>query len=429
MAEKNAYTILNVRKDATDDELKMAHIEMVKKYDPEKHTDRFMQIQKAYKALGDPATRAKIDLEIYTPIEGEFSFAEDERFQGTLDTINNEVAQSKAHLDSNADNPEAKKAYIRTLMRRSYNHMQSKTWSEAIADWTSVLRLDNTHLRARNNILFAYIALGYQYSQHQLYDEAMDLWERALKLNPDNVAIVHNLALSAEMADETEKSHRYWGEVAKRWKAQLDDNPEDPYLKTSVIEIHKKLGDSALKGESEVKNTERAEQQYREVLSINPDDFDAQFQIAQTHMDSHSWDKALEELNKLHKKHPKNVEVLNLMGWAYLNNGEHDRAFKTWTRSLQADPKNTTTRDNIIRARLEVGKRMRERGIFMKSIVHFKELLKFLPKSPEVHYEIGMTYLGMGDRRSAVSSFNMVLKLDPKNKNAKKAISDLRLTE
>jgi len=437
MQEKNPYGVLNLTKSATDEDIKAAYIELVKRFDPEKHTERFMVIQKAYKTLTDPARRAGIDAFTINPVKGEFSFADDERTEKTDEDLTQEVDFAKGHLDGNATD-QTKAGYFRSLMRRSFARMNRKMWSEAISDWTMILRLDATHLRARNNLLFAYITLGYQYSLHGLNDEAVELWERALKMNPDNLKTLQNLAIAADSVGDAEKARRYWSEVLKRWKAMLEDNPDDDYLRNSIIEVHKKLGGQALSEADQAPETgqpqgasaaSRAADEYREILKFNPNDFDAQFQIVQTLMDERQWSKAVEEMAKLHEKHPKNVEVLNLMGWAYINDGQHDRAFRTWQLSLSIDPKNTTTRDNIIRARLAVGQKLREQGIFMKAIVHFKELLKFLPKSPEVHYEIGTTYLAQGDKRSALNAFNKVLQLDPKNKNAKKAISELRLRD
>lgn len=436
MAQKNAYAVLNLQKGSSDDEIKTAYIELVKRFDPEKHTERFMVIQKAYKTLTDPGRRASVDAFTFNPVKGEFSFADDERSEKTEEALTGEVDTHFRAFDPTAPDPDKRSAYFRALMRRSFIRMQRKMWSEAISDWTTILRLDPTHLRARNNLLFAYITLGYQYSLHGLHEESIELWERALKMNPDNLKTLHNLAIAADEIGDKERARRYWTEVVARWRAMLDDHPDDEYLRHSIIEVHKKLGGEALQKVGSTKDDEeasgaasRAAEEYREVLKLNPDDFDAQFQIAQAFMEEHRWAEAIVELEKLHAKHPKNVEVLNLLGWAAINEGQHDRAFKTWQRSLALDPKNTATRDNIIRARLEVGKRLREQGIFMKAIVHFKELLKFLPKSPEVHYEIGVTYNLQGDKRSALNAFNKVLQLDSKNKNAKKAISELRLRD
>lgn len=446
MVEKSPYAVLNVNKGATEEEIKASYIDLVKRYDPEKHTERFMIIQKAYKALNDPVRRASIDVFTINAVKGEFSVADDERTDRPEEEITPQVESTKKAHEANPADMAARGEYFRALMRRSHARMSRKMWSEAISDWTSILRLDPTHLRARNNLLFAYITLGYQYSLHGLYEEALELWERALRMNPDNVKTLQNLAIAADNIADGERSRRYWNEVLKRWKASLEESPDDAYLRQSLIEVHKKLGGSALADSSshaaesngapqpgaEMTPHERstmAAEQYREILKLNPNDFDAHFQIAQVYMEEHRWAEASTELQKLHEKHPKNVEALNLLGWAQLNDSQHDKAFKTWQRSLSIDPKNTSTRDNIIRARLEVGKRLREQSIYMKAIVHFKELLKFLPKSPEVHYEIGMTYLEQGDKRSALNAFNKVLQLDAKNKNAKKAISELRLRE
>jgi hypothetical protein len=59
MAEQSAYTILNIRKGATDEEIKRAYIELVKRYDPEMHAERFMIIQNAYERLRDPSSAPK----------------------------------------------------------------------------------------------------------------------------------------------------------------------------------------------------------------------------------------------------------------------------------------------------------------------------------------------------------------------------------
>ena len=74
MPEQNAYAVLNLRKGATEQEIKHAYVELVKRYDPEKHTERFMVIQNAYERLRDPEKRAKEDVFTYNYVKGEFMF-------------------------------------------------------------------------------------------------------------------------------------------------------------------------------------------------------------------------------------------------------------------------------------------------------------------------------------------------------------------
>jgi cytochrome c-type biogenesis protein CcmH/NrfG len=76
---------------------------------------------------------------------------------------------------------------------------------------------------------------------------------------------------------------------------------------------------------------------------------------------------------------------------------------------------------------MSVGRAFRNRGMHTQSLVHFKALLRFTPKSSEVFMEIGETYMLKGDKRSAAQAFSMVLQLDPKNRDARQRLSDMKL--
>ena len=58
-----------------------------------------------------------------------------------------------------------------------------------------------------------------------------------------------------------------------------------------------------------------------------------------------------------------------------------------------------------MRARLAVGKKLKESGLYTQALVHFKELQKMIPNQWELHFEIADTLLRKGDRRSALSEF------------------------
>src|SRR5690606_32250434 len=79
MAERSAYATLGLQKGATDQEIKLAFVEMVKKYDPEIHTDRFMLVQNAYNRLKDPKKRAKEDIHTYNVHHTEYLFSGQEK--------------------------------------------------------------------------------------------------------------------------------------------------------------------------------------------------------------------------------------------------------------------------------------------------------------------------------------------------------------
>ena len=424
--ERNAYSILNIQKGATDQEIKQAYVEMVKRYDPERHTDQFMVIQNAYQKLKDIKKRAKEDIFIYNYVKGEFVFNKEEKASKPIESLNHEISRLEQQLKKNKKNTDLRDKIILAYMQRSWQSVRKKRWAEAIEDWQKIMNLDPTHNRAKNNLIFAYITLGYSYAQHGLLTEAVDLWENSLRMNPDNLHIIHNLAISAERVPKPDLAQKYWSETLKRWKLILDREPDNEYIKCCIIEAHKHLGGKALLQTEEVKQS-TALDEYREILKINPNDYDAHFQIATTLMEDQKWEEAVQELRKLQHVHPKNVEVLNLLGWALLNSGEVDNAFAVWKRCLAIDPSNSSTKDNLVRAHLSLGKKLRENGLYTPALVHFKALLKYVPKSAEVHFEIGSTYSMKGDIHSAMREFNNTLRIDPRNKLAKKAISALKL--
>ena len=45
---KNAYAVLGLHKGANPDQVKQAYIQLVKRYDPEAHTERFMIIEEPF---------------------------------------------------------------------------------------------------------------------------------------------------------------------------------------------------------------------------------------------------------------------------------------------------------------------------------------------------------------------------------------------
>ncbi|MEQ8822595.1 MAG: tetratricopeptide repeat protein [Sumerlaeia bacterium] len=479
MQEQNAYSVLGLKKGASDQQIKSAYFELVKKYDPEKHTDRFMVIKGAYDKLKDPKKRAAEDLRTYNVTSGEFLFLPEEKPQEGKPPVAHRVDEAKAHYENDPGDAEAKTAYLTLLMQRSYVSVTKKLWTEAIADWSEVQKIDPSNRRARNNLIHAYVALGLSYALHGLDEEALELWENALKLNPDNTDLIHNLALASEKADRPDRAAAYWSETIARWKKRLDDESDNEYLKECVIEamrMHSELP-SAPEGHgshgsldaphaqgrassTEVRRpaaTSRPQQSsssdrvatpstgppapapapggdrsasiqaQREILKLRPEDFDARYRIANLLMEGGQYEEAHQELDQLHNRHPKNIEVLNMMGRAQLHLGNVDNAFNVWNRSLSIDPKNASTRESIVRAHLTLGKSFRQKGLFTHALVHLKKLQRYMPQSPEVFMEIAATYDMKGDTRSAMQHYQRVLSLDPKNKVARKALNDLRL--
>lgn len=444
--EQNAYLVLNLRKGASEAEVKQAYIEQVKRYDPEKHTERFMQIQSAYEKLTDVKRRAKEDLLVYNYQQGEFNFLDEEKQGMSLEDSSAALMEADKAARANPADGAARQALITAYMRHSFINCQKKQWQEATKSWSAVLQIDATHQRAKSNLIFANVYLGYYYALHDLLDESITRWEEALQMDPDNGQVIHNLAIASTKNNDTERAAKYWSETLRRWKSLLDKSPGDEYLRSLVIEAHRFLGDRAIDqvvnqgGSSSIPPAvpgsvtgspqtlgQAAVESYREVLKYSPSDFEARFNLASALMNESKFPEAIEELKKLQVDHPKNLDIMNLLGWAYLNSAQIEMAFSTWRRAMAQDPRNFTVKDSMARARLAVGKKLKEGGQFTPALVHFRELQKLMPNTWEVHFEIAEIMMKKGDKRTALVEFQKVLDLDPKNKLARKAINDLKM--
>jgi len=434
MSKDTAYSVLNVRKGADDAQIKNSYLSLVKRYDPERHTDRFMIIQKAYDQLSNPIKRAREDILTFNPAKGRWDFLAEEKAEVPESEIDERINQLEGELAEGQGSEQQYQEMALALMQKSAVCIRRRLLQEGIKHWERILKFDPTHQRAKNNLIFAYSYLAYSYADNELADEAIDLWIKASVMNPDDDDILHNVALACESVGRKEESERYWAETLRRWKSKLDRDPDDTYIRSCILEVHRHHGGKALHqappsgGQSEPQTSQRSVESYKEILKIDPDDFEAQYQLAADRMENHEFAEAAQLLKRMLKKYPRNVEVMNVLGWALLNSGQIDAGFHIWRQSLKVDPKSSATRDSIMRAHLDLGKKCRDQGQYNSALKHFKSLLKLLgPKNPEVHFEIATTYFLKGDKRSAYVAYQTVMKLDPKNQAAKRALQDMRL--
>jgi hypothetical protein len=89
------------------------------------------------------------------------------------------------------------------------------------------------------------------------------------------------------MAGHLPEAAAYWKETVKRWRAQLEREPDNEFLKNCIIEVLREhtgpetvIDASAHSKETAPDGGPRAKaaksiDDYREILKLNPDDFEA----------------------------------------------------------------------------------------------------------------------------------------------------------
>lgn len=66
-AEKDPYQVLNLKRQATTEEIKRAYFQTVRQFPPEREPQKFQEIRRAYEQLRDPELRSLTDLFLLQP--------------------------------------------------------------------------------------------------------------------------------------------------------------------------------------------------------------------------------------------------------------------------------------------------------------------------------------------------------------------------
>jgi len=91
-----------------------------------------------------------------------------------------------------------------------------------------------------------------------------------------------------------------------------------------------------------------------------------------------------------------------------------------WDKSIYKDKRTKANIANYLRISNERGIFLAKRGLFGEAIEAFKGGLRFDPKSPWLHLNLGACYMEKGDYAEALKEFDEVLKLEPTNEIARK---------
>jgi len=428
-----SYQILDIPKESNDDEIKAAYIRLVKKHPPEYDPDNFIKIRKAYESLKDPEKRAKEDL--FTLNFDHDNFKLPNVTGVDIGELNTQITDIETQLLDSDKDPFLIDQFVEILNKRAALYVTKKQMTEAISDWKKILELVDDYPDAKHNLYFSNFALAYGLAIHERYEDSIYYWEEALKYNSTSSTVIHNLAITADKAGKKELSEQYWKKTLAIWENQFNENKNDIYIKTCILELHQafggnivatKLGPGAQISAKEQISPDKAIHEFREALKIDPNNTQAQKKIISSYMQAGRWQEAIQEIVNRLKGNRDDKELLNLLGQVYLNSGKVDEAFAVWNRVLSLDPKDQIAKQNIIDGHTLVGKKLRERGLHNASLVHFKSLLKYRPDDPEIHMEIGNTYALKGDSRSAMASWQTVLQIDPKHKEAKRRLTETR---
>ncbi|WP_335933680.1 CFI-box-CTERM domain-containing protein [Fusobacterium polymorphum] len=161
---KNYYEILNINKDATQEEIRSGYKKMLRKYPPEKEQEKYKEIREAYDTLKDEKSRKNYE----------------------------------AYFHHEKD--------IKTLEDKYTEHMEAKNYNEAEKVLKKILIIspEIAHIKDK---------LGEVYVLKKEYDKSIKIYEKLVKEYPDNVDYLIKLGKNYSEKEESSKAIKYYMEA------------------------------------------------------------------------------------------------------------------------------------------------------------------------------------------------------------------------
>ena len=154
-----------------------------------------------------------------------------------------------------------------------------------------------------------------------------------------------------------------------------------------------------------------AENYYNEVLTINPNHFEANFLLGTVYAQSRKFELAHRFLNKALKIQPTNINVYNNLGSVLKEMGKKETAMEYYKKVIQID-------SSFIQAHNNLGILFMELGQYQKSIECFERAIIINPKYADAHNNLGVVYKNLGEYRKSIKCFERAIIIIPKYADA-----------
>jgi cellulose synthase operon protein C len=216
------------------------------------------------------------------------------------------------------------------------------------------------------------------------------------------------------------------------------------------------LGTALFNGKKDLAGAEAA---LRKAIELDKNNADALVKLGKVQVTEGSADQALATYTRSIKDNPREVSFYILAGEIYESQNNWDQAKAMYQQALNIQPDNPLASNNLAYVILEQGGNVDvalamaqtarrgmpdspnaadtlgwayyQKGVYHSAIDLFQEALRLNEKrggaeDPTVHYHLGLAYQKSNQPALARQQLERVLKINPNNSDARKALSDLK---
>jgi len=218
------------------------------------------------------------------------------------------------------------------------------------------------------------MALADAYNGAEQSEKAISTFRDAINANPKLAAAYLGMGKTLLKAGHTQRA-------INTYKLLIDLEPQNAQAHYELANAYQKRGGPSL---------QNAVDHFQRTVSIDPDHFDAYFNLGRIYRRDKKYDLARKNLENATRISPKIPAAWEELGYVLTALNETKKAILAFQKALELDQGNPTTRTNL-------GKVLVADGANDAAIGHFQIVLAKYPKYAEASYGMGLAYCQKGD--------------------------------
>lgn len=208
------------------------------------------------------------------------------------------------------------------------------------------------------------------------------------------------------------------GYMPKKISAQIKEYDRNPDIEVKLKKIEGLVITDELKEDlregnklfDEEKYVEAVES-YKKIVEESPDTYIVYKNIGNCYFQMEKYDQAEEYYKKVLEKDPKNQEAMLLIGNCYANRGDEKKALE-WYKKIEFEKID----DPMVL--FNIGSNFHTQSKFEEALKYYKKAVEIQKNFLDAIYQLGLTYLTLGNSQDAIETFDNYLKYDQDSERA-----------
>jgi tetratricopeptide (TPR) repeat protein len=183
-------------------------------------------------------------------------------------------------------------------------------------------------------------------------------------------------------------------------------------------------------GDDEVKYHKRAMENYKKVLTLEPNNHEAWYNLGYVQEELEEFDEAIKSFNQAIKIEPTDKDAHINLGNCYMSRNEFEESVKTYHAAIALDPNCVMSHYNLASAHHSAASTT---SVPSKAKNHYKlargefyEAIRLNPNYADAYFNLGICYQDENDVEKARKMYSEAIKLQPDMREATDALEALR---